>query len=627
MKIGIHFLIPTILVLTLSGAAAERGVLPMPQGPYSARLDPSVTIPMRDGIKLATDLYFPIEPTTATPLQWGTILLRTPYDKSRYRPESLGRIATMFASHGFTVAIQDVRGKFDSYGTYGVSSHDAPDAYDTIDWIAKQQWSNGKVAMFGCSYEGEAQILAAPLKHPALVALVPRGAGGAVGKAGGRHRFFGAWNGGAFELGLAAKWFPVNGNQIYYKAPDNIPKDLIDMTRLQFTVAPTKPNVDFTLVTSHLPIIDLMQVAGAEHVAPIWKEFITRDIDSQVFDDIGYLHEGQTVATPALHVNSWFDSAVAETLFTFNFFREHAVNKLTAENQYVIISPTRHCESEFVPEHYLLGELDLGDPRIDLWNLYVRWFKYWLYEDGGSLRDLPKVQYYLMGKNVWCSANEWPVPGTKFEKFYLDSNGNANSRFGDGKLSQGEPGDGGMDSFVYDPNTPVPTLGGQSDISGSGSLDQRDIEMRNDVLVYTSDNLEAGIEVVGPLSVKLFVSSSARDTDFTAKLVDVFPDGRALNIQEGILRIRYREGMEKKVWIRAGEICPTSIDLQATAYYFAPQHRIRIEISSSNFPRFDRNMNTGGNTFDETQPQIATNTVHHSSLYPSHLILPILSRQ
>jgi uncharacterized Ntn-hydrolase superfamily protein len=245
-----------------------------------------------------------------------------------------------------------------------------------------------------------------------------------------------------------------------------------------------------------------------------------------------------------------------------------------------------------------------------------------------SITDIPKVQYYLMGKNEWRSSDTWPLADTSYRKFYLHSGGNANSRFGDGTISLQTPVDEPADHFFYDPATPVPSLGGQACCTGTdkgaGSYDQSVNEMRDDVLVFTSEVLDQGVDVTGPLEVVLYVSSSAKDTDFTAKLIDVYPDGRAFNVQEGALRMRYREGFSKKVWMEYGEVYEARLNLHATANYFGTGHRIRLEVSSSNFPRWDRNLNTGGNNFDETEWVIAKNAVHHSAQYPSHLVLPLI---
>jgi putative CocE/NonD family hydrolase len=242
---------------------------------------------------------------------------------------------------------------------------------------------------------------------------------------------------------------------------------------------------------------------------------------------------------------------------------------------------------------------------------------------------MPKVQYYLMGANEWRGAPTWPVPGAELTSYYLHSGGAANSRYGDGSLDTSPPADEPGDRYTYDPASPVPSVGGpicciSSDAAPAGSYDQAELEMREDVLVYTSAPLEHGIEVTGPMEAVLWVSSSARDTDFTAKLVDVTPDGHAYNIQEGILRARYREGFDKKVLMEPDGVYEVRISLHATANFFAPGHRIRLEVTSSNFPRFERNLNTGGNNYDEVGWVAADNTIHHERRHPSHLVLPIV---
>jgi putative CocE/NonD family hydrolase len=253
----------------------------------------------------------------------------------------------------------------------------------------------------------------------------------------------------------------------------------------------------------------------------------------------------------------------------------------------------------------------------------LRWFDHWLKGIDNGIPEMPKVQFYVMGANRWRSANDWPIAGTKFTKYYLHSRGRANTRSGDGALSTAEPSEEPPDRFTYDPKSPVPTTGSSS-AGGSMAGDQREVENRSDVLVYTTPPLQEGVDVTGPLEVVLYVGSSARDTDFTAKLVDVYPDGTAFNLQWGILRARYRDGFNKKVWMKPGEVYPLKIDLHSTSNHFAVGHRIRLEISSSNFPRVDRNLNTGGNNYDETDPVVAENEVHHAKMRPSYIVLPIV---
>ncbi len=445
-----HPLIWTAAFILLTGictagqAVDEGGPIPMPAPKYEVRLESSVMIPMRDGIHLSTDLYVPV----GAGRKLGAILIHTPYDKFGFRPQArqaiTGRlgfydVAEMFAAQGFTVAVQDKRGKFESEGLYGVSKGDGPDFYDSIGWLSQQAWSNGKVATYGCSYLGETQIITAPYKHPALAAQVPQAAGGGVGKAGGRHRFFGAWNGGAYELVAAVGWFPGNGNQIFYRAPGNISAEQIQATRGRMSLQPSVPQIDHKKVWWHLPIVEMMDVAGVPNVTPIWREFSSRDVDAEVFDQLGYLNEGHTISAPALHVNSWYDFGAAETIFAANFFSEHATNKVAADNQFVIMSPTDHCMSEYATSPYSAGELELGDPRRDYWRIYLNWFDRWLNGNEDAISGMPKVQYYLMGKNEWRSTDTWPLPGTEYRKFFLHSAGAANSRLGDGRLSTAAP--------------------------------------------------------------------------------------------------------------------------------------------------------------------------------------------
>ncbi len=273
----------------------------------------------------------------------------------------------------------------------------------------------------------------------------------------------------------------------------------------------------------------------------------------------------------------------------------------------------------------MTGELDMGDARKDWNGLYLRWYDHWLKGVDNGITDMPKVQYYVMGLNEWRSSDVWPLANTEYHKFYLQSGGNANGRFGDGALSTNAPENNSSDSFTYDPGNPVPSKGGAR--AFTGARDQATVEIRDDVLVYTTPTLEKGIELTGPITLILYVSSTAKDTDFTAKLVDVYPDGKAYNIQDGILRARYREGFTKKVWMEEGQVYEIQVDMSITSRYFRQGHKIRLQMSSSYFPNFERNLNTGCNNYDETDWIIANNTIHHSPEYPSHIILPIIPEE
>jgi putative CocE/NonD family hydrolase len=389
--------------------------------------------------------------------------------------------------------------------------------------------------------------------------------------------------------------------------------------------APPLPPIDLQEAFWYLPVIDVLEHYG--HPPSDYKDFVSHMPGDPYWKTLNYVDSTDRFDIPAIHVNSWYDLGPRETMNVFNLFQENAVSARGRDNQFVIISPTIHCASEFVRAPVRVGERDLGDATLEYYRIYLNWFDHWLKGIDNDVTEMPKIQYYLMGANEWRSAREWPLPQTEFTPFYLHSGGNANTRLGDGVLSRVPSADEPPDSYTYDPENPVPSVGGPiccigADDAPAGSFDQSEVELRNDVLVYTSDPLEEGIEVTGPMDVVLYVSSSAKDTDFTIKLVDVYPDGRAFNVQEAILRARYREGFDRQVFMEPDEVYELRIDLHATGNFFGPGHRIRIEISSSNFPRFDRNLNTGGNNYDENSWIVAEDTIHHSSDYPSHVILP-----
>jgi uncharacterized protein len=372
--------------------------------------------------------------------------------------------------------------------------------------------------------------------------------------------------------------------------------------------------------------VDVLKAAGRP--PSDYEKFASSNPEGPYFMGLEWLRPGDRLDVPALFFDSWYDYGPAETLDLFNMMRKDSPGATARNNQFVIIAPGTHCSYEAASEHTIVGERDLGDARLDVMGLKLRWYDHWLKGIDNGVTDMPRVRYYLMGANRWRSADAWPIPGTRFAKLYLGSRGKANGSLGDGRLSFEPLAEARVDAFDYDPGNPVPTLGGQTCCTGTdtaaGSYDQRAIESRKDVLVYTSEPLDRGLEVTGPLQLVLQVSSSAPDTDFTARLVDVYPDGRAFNVQDGALRMRYREGFGRDLRMKPGEIYEAHLDLHVTSNFFGPGHRIRLDISSSNFPRWDRNLNTGGRNFDETRYVVAHNVVHHSGERPSFLVLPIV---
>ncbi len=574
-----------------------------PEAKYKVRLEESVKIPMRDGVKLSTDLYFPVDAGGKLPV----ILIRTPYNKAPYHDSK--SVAHHFAGQGYIVAVQDTRGRYTSEGDYTAFLGDVTDGYDTTDWLSKQSWSTGKIGTYGCSYVGDVQILQAELRHPNLTAMIPQAAGSSIGAAGNRYYYFGARKAGNMDFASGLGWFSNEGNK--------------DRTK----PAPRIPDSKLRQVWGTLPLLGMVQRAGG---APSdWDDMVSRDLTDPWWDQFGYLKGKERFNVPALHIGSWYDFGVAEVLLEFNLLRTNAESAVARDNQFAVISPTNHCQSETgTTEHTVVGGRPLGDARFEYYALYLKWFDHWLKGIDNGVTKMPKVMLYVMGRNAWRGEQEWPLARTKYTRYYLHSDGHANTRSGTGALSVAPPGQEPPDSYTYDPGKPVPSRGGPicctGDPHADGSYDQSEIETRSDVLVYTTPVLKEGVEVTGPIQAVLYASSSAKDTDFTAKLVDVYPDGTAYNVQEGILRARYREGFTKKVWMKSGEVYEIPVDLEATSNYFGPGHRIRVEISSSNFPRFDRNLNTGENNYDETKWVPAENQIHHSHAHASYILLPVI---
>ncbi len=336
------------------------------------------------------------------------------------------------------------------------------------------------------------------------------------------------------------------------------------------------------------------------------------------------------IDVPGLWIMTWYDNSVAPNLAAYNFVRKTA-SPTVADEQYAVIAPVPHCSYKRAEEHTIVGARDMGDARLDYDALTFAWFDHFLKGDDNSiLAKTPKVRYYTMGLNKWQSSDTWPPQGAEPVTFFLSSAGRANSLAGDGTLITAAPGQDSPDQFVYDPMNPVPTPGGSAGGAGldhrGGAFDQRGLEMRDDILVYSTEPLKQGVEISGPIDVTLFVSSDAKDTDFTVKLIDVQPDGTAWNIDDNIQRVRYREGYDKPpAWMEKGKVYKVTLQPMQTSNYFSAGDRLRIEISSSNFPLYDRNLNTGGNKFDESQAAVAHNAVHHSVQYPSSITLSVVS--
>jgi putative CocE/NonD family hydrolase len=345
----------------------------------------------------------------------------------------------------------------------------------------------------------------------------------------------------------------------------------------------------------------------------------------------GLWHDDQPINVPGFWFMSWYDVSVGPNLAAYNHVRKTARPEI-GRQQYAIIAPTLHCGYTRATENTVVGERSMGDARLDYSELTYGWFDHFLKgDDNHVLETMPKVKYFTMGMNKWQTSETWPPQGAQPMTLFLGGGGKANSLNGDGALAAAAPAADSPDSFTYDPMNPVPSYGGNVCCTGNavsgGAFDQRKMEARADILVYTSEPLPVGTEVSGPIEATLYVSSDAKDTDFTVKLIDVYPDGTAYNLDETIQRMRYRDGYEKPlVWMELGKVYQVVLQPMTTSNYFEAGHRIRLEVSSSNFPRFDRNLNTGGNNYDEAKGVVAHNAVHHSKQYPSQIKLSVVKR-
>ncbi len=535
-------------------------------------------VPMHDGVRLAVDLYFPVDAGDKLPV----ILILTPYNKL-----AVEDLARMWAGQGYIAAVEDLRGKFASEGVFTFSLNDPTDGADSVVWAASQPWSTGKVGTYGCSYLGGDQIELSKLQVPQHTAMIPQAAGGA-------YRFGNLTEGGALNLDIIAGWMRQNGSKLPHSGQD--PKPL-DPARL-----------------SVLPVVDVLKGTGPP---TDFEDWASHDLDDPWWDRLGYVDDRNHFNVPAIHLSSWNDREVSGTLHFFDLYRKNSTTAIARDNQYLIISPMEHCQSEKATEHTVVLGRDMGDARFGYYDLYLRWFDHWLKGIDNGVTNMPKVRVYVMGANRWRTADEWPLPGTRFTKYFFHSGGKANNGSGDGILSTREPGREEPDTYAYDPMNPTP-------LSRNPADEEDEILKRPDVLVYTTPPLEKSVEVTGPLQAILYVSSSAKDTDFVVRLLDVDAGGKAFPLARTVLRARYREGFDKKVWMSAGETYRLSIDLHGTGNQFAAGHRVRVEISSSAFPTYARNLNTGGDNYRDTRAVVANNQIHHSAGQASYILLPII---
>lgn len=602
-----------------------------------ARIEQMVMVPMRDGVRLASRIYVPKDAKGPVP----AIFWRSPYNFSElmvpnpdYGDANL-KFALDAVRHGYAFVMQNERGKMFSEGSWEILGHPATDGYDALTWIAQQPWSNGRVGTIGCSSTAEWIMGLAALKHPAHRAAVPMAAGAGIGRMGPYFEQGNFYKGGAIQGPMVA-WLYGEQNLLRPSFPADLSRDELITVSRYYDLAPRMPPVEWSKALRHLPFIEAIRAAGGP--PGVFEEFAKRRPGDPAWQRGGLYHDDQDFHVPALWVNTWYDLSVAPNIALFEHVRRNASDPAVRDGQYMIVGPTEHCHMYRLREPHVIGERDLGSVDVGLDDIVWRFFDRHLKDEPARAarstapaapQAEPRIRYFAMGANEWRTAEQWPPRGATRRTLYLHAERGANSVFGDGQLVDA-PREARADRFTYDPMNPVQTLGGPLCCFGTevkpGAFDQRAVQARQDVLVYTTAPFPADVEVTGPIDVELFVGSDARDTDFTVKLVDVEPDGTAWILDDTIQRVRYREGYDREVFMEPGRVYRLAIAPLATSNVFRAGHRLRIEVSSSNFPRYERNLNTGGVNATETRHVVARNVVHTGTAHPSRIVLTVVPR-
>ena len=579
--------------------------------PYSVRFEPNIPLQLRDGTTTYVDLF---RPDAAG--RFPGLLQRTPYNKSGAQSRG-GTLDPIYAAmNGYAVVIQDVRGRHSSEGEFYTFVNEIDDGYDSVEWVAGQPWCTGKVGMYGVSYVGATQWLAAKSKPPSLAGIAP-------GVTASDYHEGWAWQGGAFELGFNLSWsIGALGTANWPNLSRNLP---LTAQRLDEVIAAKDSLTDSYL---HLPMRDLPALKGG--VAPYYYGWMDHPEYDDYWKKVCIEESHAEITVPAFNFGGWYDIFLGGTIRNYVGMRKHGATDQARAGQKLVIGPWVHGGSPTsVAGDYSFGTRSSA-AELDLQGSILAYYDHVLKgEDNGVMEESP-VRVFVMGENAWRLEKEWPLERADNVRYHLRSGGKANTLNGDGVLSPEAPGDEAEDVFLYNPIDPVPTRGGglccDPAFMASGAYDNRCIESRPDVLVYSTPPLDYDTEVTGPITVTLYASSTAPDTDFTAKLVDVEPCGYARNLTDGIIRARYRTPRTAASLIEPGRVYEYTIDLWATSNLFKKGHRIRLEVSSSNFPRFDRNTNTGGPIGSDAGFVSALQTVYHTRQYPSHVMLPIVPR-
>lgn len=572
----------------------------------SIRIDKDLPMKMRDGVVLRADIYRPDDSE-----RHPAIVTRTPYDKSMSAGsrDFMSPISAAFA--GYAVVIQDTRGRFASEGEWTLQMPEGADGYDTVEWVAAEPWCDGNVGMTGGSYLANVQWQTAIENPPHLKAISP-----SIGQAS--PLITEVRMSGAMDLELVVSWIAFMAVDMI----DKMEKEGRDVSKMREMIERALFNPEE--VCYYLPLKDIphFQFEGLSEAFAGWIASDTL-LDTLPSEDALYWSYDK-VKVPCFHAGGWYDIYAGGVFKSFLSMREKGGSERAREAQHVLYGPWAH----WVTLPPFVGGLHFGPVASGIMALlhesHIVFFDKYL---RGMDIDIPTVRYFVMGRDRWENADTWPLPQTKWERFYLHSKGRSNSAAGDGLLSREEAGSEPPDIFVYDPRFPVPTLGGRTLPTGRlvpGPFDQTPIEKRSDILCYTTPELDEDLEVTGPLVLHLFAATSARDTDVMAKLIDVHPNGTAYNVAEGFIRARYRKSVIHPELVNPGEVYEYFIDMAATSIVFRRGHRIRIDITSSNFPRVDRNMNTGNAFGQDAEGVPAVQTIYHQSDYASYIDLPVI---
>ncbi len=558
--------------------------------PYPIETQYHVLIAMRDGVRLSADIYRPTDGESHP-----VLFELTPYGNSSSSP-FVGSVesAWPFVKRGYAVVVVDVRGQYDSEGTFDPWRRDGEDGSDVIAWIARQPWSNGKVATIGASYTGWNQWLIAKQQNPHHVAMLPY-----VGPSNAFTeiiRMNGAPNLDILFSWAATRYGHVGGGE----------------------------DVNWMEIMMQLPLDSLIEKIGRS--VPFWREWMERDRVDEYWEPMQMEGHFDKIKIPTFTVTGWWDGqAFGATNAYVNLMR----TGVDPSDHMLIIGPWLHSVLRRGVKPIKLGEREFGPQSIiPLDDIRFRWLDHHML--GKPRTDLPNVMYFLTVKNEWKTASTWPMPQTEFTEFYLESGGRANTLFGDGVLRRGTPGQGRADEFTYDPMNPVIGVatrdGGASSGLRQGPVDSRSVETREDVLVYTSEPLAEGMEVTGPVKAKIYFSTDVPDTDITVKLLDVEPDGRALELSDGIMRARYRNSYSEPELLEPGRVYSIEVPMYPVSNYFKAGNRIRIEVSSSNMPLYGRNLNTGKSSETTREYRVAHTKIHHTAQYPSQMLLPVIPK-